>query len=258
MADVAIYGSGFAGYSLAAAALEQGQRVMVVERGPRADRRRSAELARVHSPWELVQSGAGRGENGPGDRTPRLFGLGGTSLLWAGKWRRLDTVDFSRRQAARAWPITAADLEPFYRAAADRFRLDIGDRADMAPVRALAEAEGLRLVRIALPQPVLRLDQAWTRLEIHPNLQIFTDVERVDFELSQGEVKRAFAEVENGGKCIEISASRHVITAGGIASPGLIHRLSERKSETPKPFLGGYMDHPKGPIGRLMPNSTHR
>ncbi|TIP80174.1 MAG: FAD-binding protein, partial [Mesorhizobium sp.] len=31
MADVAIYGSGFAGYTMTAAALEQGQRVIVVE-----------------------------------------------------------------------------------------------------------------------------------------------------------------------------------------------------------------------------------
>ncbi|RWK62365.1 GMC oxidoreductase [Mesorhizobium sp.] len=254
MADVAIYGSGFAGYTMTAAALEQGQRVIVVERGPRANRQRSVDLARIRSPWELVQSGGrGGGEFGPDDRTPRLFCLGGTSLLWAGKWRRLDAVDFCRRSASRAWPITVRDLEPFYRAAADRFGLDIDDRADMAPVRTIVEASGLRLVRIALPQPVLRLDQAWANLETHPNLQVFTDVERLDFELSQGEVKRAFAKVGNDGECIEISASRHVITAGGIASPYLIHRLSGRKSETPKPFLGGYMDHPKGPIGRLMP-----
>ncbi|TIQ71253.1 MAG: FAD-binding protein, partial [Mesorhizobium sp.] len=126
MADVAIYGSGFAGYTMTAAALEQGQRVIVVERGPRANRQRSVDLARIRSPWELVQSGGrGGGEFGPDDRTPRLFCLGGTSLLWAGKWRRLDAVDFCRRSASRAWPITVRDLEPFYRAAADRFGLDI-------------------------------------------------------------------------------------------------------------------------------------
>jgi hypothetical protein len=240
---------------MAAAALDQGQHVIVVERGPRSNRQRSVDLGRIRSPWELVQSGKkGGGESGSDDRAPRLFCLGGTSLGWAGKWRRLDAVDFCRRSTSRAWPIVVGDLEPFYRAAADRFGLDLDDRPDMEPLRTLVEANGLRLVRIARPQPVLRLDQAWAKLEAHPNLQVFTDVERLEFELSHGEVKRAFAKVGNGAEGIEISASRHVIAAGGIASPYLIHRLSERKSETPKPFLGGYMDHPKGPVGRLKPN----
>jgi hypothetical protein len=33
-------------------------------------------------------------------------------MLWSGKWRPLDSLDFARRNAERAWPFGPAEIEP--------------------------------------------------------------------------------------------------------------------------------------------------
>ncbi len=107
MADVAIYGSGFAGYTLAAAALEQGQRVIVVERGPRADRHRSADTC--SGPFAMGADPIGRTRRANSGLTiarlvysawaaPLSFGPGNGAVL-------MRSI-FAGVSASRAWPIT--------------------------------------------------------------------------------------------------------------------------------------------------------
>lgn len=56
------------------------------------------------------------GQHSPAWERERI--LGGTSTHWGGQSRPLDPIDFEARPGFPGWPITRADLDPYYAAAA--------------------------------------------------------------------------------------------------------------------------------------------
>src|SRR5262245_9435757 len=112
--DLAVFGSGFAGYELARSISATGRTVCVIERGTDQPSTLNQQLSVVPYRREpIVSGGPGFGARVPAgfETAPRYIGLGGTSELWSGKWRRLDRLDFARGHGARRWPISAADLD---------------------------------------------------------------------------------------------------------------------------------------------------
>ena len=108
-ADLCIVGAGAAGITMARALAPTGLRVVVLESGgfefdPEIQDLYSGSVAPAGS-YAL-------------DST-RLRYFGGTTNHWAGFCRPLDAIDFRAREWVRdsGWPITAADLAPFYRRA---------------------------------------------------------------------------------------------------------------------------------------------
>ena len=257
MHDFAIYGSGFASYSIAATALEAGCRVLVVEKGPRADFSKSVALSQVVSLWEPVESAVKFPSNEYGlhaKTPPHFIALGGTSRLWSGKWRRLDKVDFIRAREGRCWPFNEEELSVHYQAVTKRFGFSQKKSAS-AEIRKHVAAVGLRLVSTTLSDPV-RLAEKWARLvSEYSKLTIFCDVHRIDFRLNRGTIEDALIHGSNGF-CKEVGAKHHVIAAGGIASAGLVRELYYAATGTSQPFLGGYMDHPKGEAGIIWPTKN--
>jgi choline dehydrogenase-like flavoprotein len=254
MYDLAVYGSGFAGYAVAAPALEKGYRVVVVEKGPRLDFRKSVELAHIDSPWDPVESAVSFGdpEYAAKQNPPRLIGLGGTSAVWWGRWRPLDTADFLRHgEHGRCWPFYRNELEPYYHVVSTEFDFSLEKDPALEPIRSRLADAGLRLVPTAV-QPI-RLAEKWIRLERdYPQLTILTDVRRSEFRFDNGAV--GCVRLENrDGNYIEIRARQHVIAAGGIESAGLVRELHETATGEINTFLSGYMDHPKGVAGKLLP-----
>jgi choline dehydrogenase-like flavoprotein len=255
MYDLAIYGSGFAAYSLAAPALERGYSIVVLEKGPQHDLKASLDLARVLSPWEPVESDGfdfGTNELNRYSKVPRFIGLGGTSALWSGKWRPLDRMDFRRPRDGRRWPFDKTVLEPHYRATARRYGFSFEDDSETQEVRLRAEAHGIRLVQIALPEPPVRLFDRWNTLEKSPHLRIVTNVQSLEFRIKGEAIARLLLRGKNG-RAEEITARFHVIAAGGIASAELVRDLTRQATGSPVAFLRGYMDHPKGVVGLLRP-----
>jgi len=255
MYDIAIYGSGFAGYSVAAPLLERGYSVVVVEKGPRNDFRKSVELAQVISPWQTVESAVhfGAVEFGVAANPPRFIGLGGTSSVWSGRWRPLDAVDFLRFKDGRSWPFDISELEPHYLAASVRFEFSLRNNLDFEPIRRRALNCGLRLVQTALQTEPIRLTERWGRLEDdYPRLVILSDAAQTEFNVSNGTIEDVFVRRNNGHRT-KIEAHDHVIAAGGIASAGLVGELHHAATGCLQPFLDGYMDHPKGLAGTLWP-----
>jgi len=121
--DIAIIGAGAAGITLA------------------------RELAGTHWRVALIESGSFDldddtqalydGESGAVDyplAASRLRYFGGTTNHWGGWCRPLRPVDFEGRPGLGipAWPIDRADLDPYYRRAADACQLNSADFDDIA------------------------------------------------------------------------------------------------------------------------------
>jgi choline dehydrogenase-like flavoprotein len=137
--DVCIIGAGAAGGTLAFELARRGVRVVVLESGPRHDFARRREYVRRYlrreNPWRSSPLELDR--QTLGGRVPyrldgnRARGVGGSTLHWEGYALRLHPDDFRLRSLhgiADDWPISYADLEPYY-AAAER-ALGVAGAAD--------------------------------------------------------------------------------------------------------------------------------
>ena len=109
--DVCIIGSGFAGAILGATLVKRGIKTVILESGP--DTRERPIDAR----FEQLQSFRSSGPIDYPVTSSRFRGTGGTSWLWGGFSTRLDPIDFEKNSYTpvdNSWPITYAQLEPYY------------------------------------------------------------------------------------------------------------------------------------------------
>jgi choline dehydrogenase-like flavoprotein len=126
-ADVCIVGAGPAGAMLAASLADRGHDVVVLEAGPRFDRgERGRRMERALRPdhdddiWEMGGERDRFTTSGPVDyglNAARVKGVGGTTLHWGAMTPRLHPEDFemaTRYGVGADWPISYADLEPYY------------------------------------------------------------------------------------------------------------------------------------------------
>ena len=130
--DVCIIGSGFAGAILGNALVKHGIRTVILESGP--DPREQSIDPRFQQ-LDILRS------SGPIDypvMNAHFRGVGGTSGLWGGMCTRLHPSDFENNSYAPAgasWPITYADLEPYYERAETALRVRGGKQTDFHPPR---------------------------------------------------------------------------------------------------------------------------
>jgi glucose dehydrogenase len=126
--EVAIVGAGAAGGVMSLELARRGIDVVVLDSGPRHDFARRGEYVRRYlahqNPWETSPQELDRHTVG-GSASYRLTGrrvrgLGGSTLHWEGYALRLHARDFRLRSLhgiADDWPISYADLAPYYDAA---------------------------------------------------------------------------------------------------------------------------------------------
>jgi glucose dehydrogenase len=116
-AEFVIIGSGISGLLTARELVRAGREVLVVERGARVSHEQ--QLADGSHEADLPST-AHNDEPVPGTRAypwKYVYGVGGTTLHWAGVTPRFLPSDFelrSRFGVGRDWPLTYSDLEPFY------------------------------------------------------------------------------------------------------------------------------------------------
>jgi choline dehydrogenase-like flavoprotein len=104
--DVCIVGAGPAGITLARE-LDDGRRaICLLESGGVSFETATQSLLAV----------AQGSTNYPPLQATRLGALGGSTHVWAGWCRPLDAIDFERRPEipSSGWPISHADLDPYY------------------------------------------------------------------------------------------------------------------------------------------------
>ncbi|MGB9932603.1 GMC family oxidoreductase [Haloarcula amylolytica] len=125
-ADVCVVGAGPAGALVASQLASDGQKVVVLEAGPRFDRsNREQQMEQAIRPgdhgsvWEM--GGDRDAFSASGERyyplnVSRVKGVGGSTLHWQGMVMRLHPSDFdgSHDTDDPAWPISYDDLRPYY------------------------------------------------------------------------------------------------------------------------------------------------
>ena len=114
--DVCIVGAGAAGIALARALSHSFPSVALVESG-------GINPASVHQ--QLNVGEGSRGMSFKGLEEGRARSLGGATKLWYGQCIRFEPIDFETRSWVRysGWPITLADMVPYYERAEDFFSI---------------------------------------------------------------------------------------------------------------------------------------
>ena len=125
-ADVCVVGAGPAGALVASQLASDGQKIVVLEAGPRFDRsNREQQMEQAIRPgdhgsvWEM--GGDRDAFSASGERyyplnVSRVKGVGGSTLHWQGMVMRLHPSDFDGGHDTDdpAWPISYDDLRPYY------------------------------------------------------------------------------------------------------------------------------------------------
>ncbi|MFB6221136.1 MAG: GMC family oxidoreductase [Halolamina sp.] len=146
--DVCVVGAGPAGALVAAELAGGGHDVVVLDAGQRFDPEEHEERMETHlRPGKQEPLWGMGGErdaySASGDRdyplnAARVKGIGGTTLHWQGMVMRLHEQDFrldSELGVAEDWPISYADLRPYYAAAEEAFAVAGASDNPFAPPR---------------------------------------------------------------------------------------------------------------------------
>lgn len=256
-ADLCVVGAGAAGIALALQLDGTAMRVCVLESGALEPRPDYAELN------ELEPTGL------PVGRCVRVRALGGTTRVWAGRWKPHDAIDFEHRPWIEhsGWPLTRAALEPYYARAATLLGLSprppdgraVGggaDRNDAAPADGgWLERTVFRSIDDDRRDFAERFGPALRRSR---NVMVLLHGTAVNLEPDADANRVRHVDVRClSGRSFRVAARRFVLAAGGIENPRL---LLLSRSRTPR-GLGNrydqvgryYMDHPKAQAGSIRP-----
>ncbi len=246
-ADICIVGSGAAGLTLASH-LGGGLRVLVVEAGGR--RPGIAGLEGEAAEWAFTGFEQGRA---------RAFG--GATRLWAGQCIRLDPIDFERREWVphSGWPITAAELAPFY----DRAEAFLGvPRAvyDASTWRrfgigapCFANADVTPKFTVYMPQPDFA-KHLGPPLARDPAVTILLNAAVTSIDLAPGaRLVQGLSIAGDSGRTARVTARAFVLCGGGIDNPRLLLASRAVMADgigNDKGLVGRFFqDHPSGTTG---------
>lgn len=251
--DVCIIGAGVAGQTLAMRLAASDRKVLLVESGRRD----------FDAQIQKLSDGENVGEEYYNLETTRLRLFGGTAAIWGGRCAELDLIDFEKREYLphSGWPITKADLDPYY----DRAYAALGlERA----------GENRLWSTVGREKPAFDPQKIDTDLWcFDENGERFTDVARgnldaVDVLLNatlteldvgeDGEVRAATVQSLNGNRT-KVEAKVFVLAAGAIET---IRLLMAAVPNRPEGFgnetdqLGRFfMEHPHARGGEIRPKS---
>lgn len=252
-ADTLVVGAGAVGLAIAVSLARRGQRVTLVEAGPRQ------LAASSHALFEAARS------VGPQEHTGlhhgRFRALGGTTNFWGGQLVPFEPHIFEPRPwiAEQAeWPIARAELDPFYEEVLALVGLENVIRSD---------ADVLRRLRQAPPDLGEDLEFFFTRWTPQPNLAAYFDKDlshpgltccvnaQVTALIAQDGRVGGVAVADSRGRRHELTANRVVLANGTIEIARLLMLPLSQGQAAPwsaNPWLGrGFIDHLKLVIGDL-------
>ena len=260
-ADVCIVGAGAAGITLACELEESKLSVVVLEAGGAEVEPALQELNRCEIAG-LANGGSSAG---------RFRAFGGTTRRWAGQALPLSEMDFRPRHWVpySGWPISRADLDPYYIRAAAVLGIDAflppGSNGESSPLKYAPSFEPGLLVPFVSrfsPHPDLarkygdRLIAASTiRIVLHATVtELLTDEATTCVVAARAR--------SMSGRSIEVEANTFVVCAGGIETARLL-LVSDRYTDgglgNDNDLVGRFFqDHPGLRVGAITPVNGRR
>lgn len=257
--DLCIVGGGAAGLTLAQALDGRGLRICVLEGGGRridADAQGLFDGECVGEPMAVPQG--------------RYRVLGGATAKWTGRCAELDPLDFEPRAWTpwSGWPISHADLAPYYRraeAACGFPRPWRGDDATprLRQARALCQFEDIDFFIWRYAAQRWRTYQDWgarfgPRLSRSPHVQLILGADLVGLEGGGGSITTARARRVDGS-LLRVRARRFVLACGGIENNRLLLNFVRDPASglaDPHDVLGRwFMQHPRAVTARGAPSA---
>lgn len=227
--DVCIAGAGAAGVTLALNLVGRGHRVILLEAGGfdyDEDVQDSYVGTNVGRPYHELT-------------TTRLRFLGGSTNHWGGMCSHLEPVDFEKRPwiPHSGWPISYADLLPWYEAAHPW--LELGDfdydRESISPkgTRYLPFDSGRlrhKMWHYSRPPTNFGVEHR-AELERVDGLDVLLHANLIDIEMdSAGETVVGYRIVALDGKATTVRAGQFVLALGGLENPRLMLNATAAQS----------------------------
>jgi choline dehydrogenase-like flavoprotein len=219
--DLCIAGAGAAGITIALEFVGRGERVVLLESGGLEFEEASQALSQggnLGLPYFELE-------------LARVRIFGGATSHWGGMCTRLDPIDFAKRDWVphSGWPITPADLDPYYARAHPL--LELGEYsyepAEIAPPG--TEFLPFRRDRIRpkmwrYSTPAINFGEAYrSRLAEAENVDVLLHANLVEIETGDdANHVTAFRIASLNGKSTRIRAKSYVLALGGIENPRLL------------------------------------
>ena len=221
-ADVCIVGAGAAGLALAAALLDTGWRVIVLESGRARPDAFGAGLNELES--------VGLPHDGGSDGRVRAFG--GTTSAWGGQLLPLRASEIEQREWVphSGWPITLDELQPFYRRVESLLGVEGppygGEVWNALGIQPPAFDASRFCVRFSQWAPLGRRNFAVLlrrRLAASRNVTVLLDATATAVHCGAGDAHVESVRCQSrAGKSANIRAAFCVLACGGLETPRLL------------------------------------
>ncbi|MEM9387016.1 MAG: GMC family oxidoreductase [Pseudomonadota bacterium] len=252
-AQVCVIGAGAAGQAVAMRLADKGVDVLLLESGgPEFDAEQQA-----------IAKGDNVGEEYYELDTTRLRLFGGTAAIWGGRCAELDAIDFEKRDYLphSGWPITKADLAPYYEHAFREMGLErpAGDRlwSVVGRHKPAFDAAKLDAGLWCFDENGERFTD--TRRGSLGKVRIVLGTTVTKFDVGAQGLVEAITAQSLGGRTVQFVAEHFVLAAGALES---VRLLFAAVPERPQGFgndrdqLGRYfMEHPHARGGQILPVS---
>lgn len=263
-ADVCVVGAGAAGIVLATELTGSGLRVCLVEAGDLHPDEETQSLHELDCVGQPVRE----------DFMSRARYYGGTCNLWAGRSMRLGAFDLEARPwvEASGWPLSEAELAPWYERAGRILRLPSADAFDPAPYLGRSGASEGRLFADDPFQPTVSL---WSRRPMRFGSRYRRALVRSDRTQLVLNANVTEVRLDSGGRSVEslvartlegheltLRARHFVLACGGLENARLL--LASRGHHESgvgnhHDWVGRtFMDHPRAVYGRVRLRESAR
>ncbi len=252
-ADVCIIGAGVAGQTLAMRLAKSNRKILLVESGGRD----------FDAQTQKLSGGENIGEDYYDLETTRLRLFGGTAAIWGGRCAELDPIDFEQRDYLphSGWPITKADLDPYYEKAYAALGLERAGENRLWPTVGREKPE---FDASKLDTDLWCFDENGERFTNVSRghldrMEILLNATLTELDVAKdGEVRTATLQSLNGNK-VTVAAKTFVLAAGAIETIRLLmaavpNRPEGLGNETDQ--LGRFfMEHPHARGGEIKPKN---
>ena len=220
--DICIIGGGAAGITLALELRGTGIDVVLLAGGD----------LHFDDVWQSTYTGPNLGLQGWENDASRLRMLGGATNHWAGNCMPLDPIDFEARPGIpySGWPITRADLDPYYLRAQPYVETPGQDEYDTADRWARLNAtpidfdpSKLRSYLYAESAPTAFGYTYEEDLQAADNIRLFLNAAALEIGTNDTASDVELVQCANDkGQSFTVRAKQYVVAAGGIETPRLL------------------------------------